>query len=96
MPMKALAMGLPVVSMPSDHISGRFAAIYYDKMDYREFIVSSPTEYVNKALMITHNAKYRLAAVAEILKRVPVLFDCSGVAASWMGFIANTTTASNI
>jgi predicted O-linked N-acetylglucosamine transferase (SPINDLY family) len=89
--MKALAMGLPVVTMPSAHISGRFASIYYDKMDYREFIVASPAEYINKALLITHNSKYRLAAVAEILKRVHVLFNCSGVAASWMEFIADAT-----
>lgn len=88
-PVKALALGLPVITMPSDYMAGRTTYVYYEQMNYFPLVVHSVSEYVTLALSITHQAKLRQLHVDEILSRVGVLFNCDGVPSSWAKFIAH-------
>jgi protein O-GlcNAc transferase len=88
--LKALSIGLPVITMPSEYMAGRFTLAHYEVMKYRELIVHSVHDYVTLALEIAHKPKLRQQYVSDILDRVHHLFECEHVVEDWVTFVSKS------
>lgn len=87
-PLAALAMGVPVVTMPSEVAAGRMALGLYKMLGYGQaddpalmkesfytpLVVQSPKDYVNVALKLAFQPKLRAFHVSNILSRRGRLF----------------------
>jgi predicted O-linked N-acetylglucosamine transferase (SPINDLY family) len=88
--LEALAMGIPVVTFPSDKLSGKQAEALYSILDYSpdELIVDSEASYVKAALALAHSKSTRLRITQELLDRRHLLFNQSAAVEDWTGFFA--------
>lgn len=84
--MQALALGTPVITMPSLRMIGRVCLSLYTRLNYFGLVVHSHTEYINLALTIAHKPKIRQAHVDQLIARRDSLFDCSHVVHDWLQF----------
>jgi predicted O-linked N-acetylglucosamine transferase (SPINDLY family) len=86
--LECFATGLPVVSMPTNKINGRFTYGYYKKIGLEsEYCVNSIEEYIDKAVSIAtlKNKSKR----TEIFEKSKVLFDEEKSCQDWENFIRN-------
>lgn len=72
---EALATGIPVVTMPSSFLRGRLTLGRYLKMGVLDCVVSSPEEYVDKAIQLGTDSNYRETVRAKILAANHVLYE---------------------
>ncbi len=72
---EAIAMGTPVVTMPSFFLRGRITAGLYRKMQVPDCIVSSNNAYIALAVKLATNVEFRRDIQAKISERSPILFD---------------------
>jgi len=72
---EALALGVPVVTLPGTWLAGRFTAALYAEMDLGECTASSPQDYVERALRLACDADRRRQVSASILERNDRLFQ---------------------
>jgi protein O-GlcNAc transferase len=72
---EALALGLPVVTLPGQFLRGRLAYAMYQQMGYRELLAASVDDYARLALRLGMEKKEREAASAAILDACGVLYD---------------------
>ncbi len=70
----ALAVGLPLVTLPGQFMRGRQSSAMLRAMGLAELIVASREEYVARALQLGRDAVYRNAVRQCILARRPELF----------------------
>ena len=76
-------LGKPVVTLPSQHIYGRFTFGFYKAMGIDEFVVSSEDEYVEKALRLGTDKEYREQWSAIIKERSSVLWNDKKSVTEW-------------
>ena len=72
---EALALGLPVVTLPGQFLRGRLTYAMYQQMGYRDLLASSGEDYVQAALRLGTDKRENKLARAAILERCGVLFD---------------------
>lgn len=72
---QALAVGTPVVTLPSPFLRGRVTAGCYRKMGHTACITASTREYIELALRLGTDVSYREKIRAEILSSNSVLFE---------------------
>jgi len=72
---EALSLGIPVVTLPAFQLRGRFSLGLYREMDLDCCIARSPDEYVEIALRLGRDAKYRKSVSEQISARCARLFD---------------------
>jgi glycosyltransferase involved in cell wall biosynthesis len=94
--LQALAVGVPVVTFPSERMAGRLTLALYDMMDYRELVVTSAAAFSTLALELAHQARLRARVVREILERRPRLFDTRAAVADWKEFIRKATAKASL
>lgn len=89
--LKALSVGVPVVTMPTLKLCGRMTLALYDMLGdkglHRNLIVSSVQDFGNLALSLTHKPKLRAEYVADILAKKHLLFDRTHAYEDWFHFI---------
>jgi len=72
---EALALGLPVVTLPGERLHGRITQACYLKMGITECIVSSPEAYIATAVKIATDAEYNQALREKILQKSGLIFE---------------------
>jgi predicted O-linked N-acetylglucosamine transferase (SPINDLY family) len=76
--LEALAMGLPVVTWPTEHVRGRLSYAFLRRAGLETGLASSAESYVETALRLAHDLELRARTRAEIAERCSVLFDDFG------------------
>ena len=69
------SFNLPVVTMPGKQIVGRITRACYRKMGVTDLIVTSPAEYVSKAVQVATDGEYRKYVTDRIAQASDVLFN---------------------
>jgi predicted O-linked N-acetylglucosamine transferase (SPINDLY family) len=72
---EALALGTPVVTLPSPYLKGRITQALYRKMRYTECIAGTREAYVDLALQLGTDRRRREAARSAILGTCDVLYE---------------------
>ena len=72
---EALAMGVPIVTLPGPYLRSRITAALYHKMDWPKLIATNPSEYVDLAVRLATDAEFHREACSEIQKRSTHLFE---------------------
>ena len=70
-----LAMGTPIVTLPSAYQRGRYTYGCYQKMQMLDCVASSPEHYVELALRLGSDRNYRRAAAERIAVANEILFE---------------------
>jgi protein O-GlcNAc transferase len=71
----ALAVGTPIVTMPSRFLPGRMTQAIYRRMGVFDCITRTPEEYAARAIRVGTDPEYRAALRARILSAHDVLYD---------------------
>lgn len=72
---EAFALGVPIVTLPADHMRGRVTAACYRKMEITDCTASSSAEYVDLAVRLACDKPYRDSIAAKIHDASDVLFE---------------------
>ena len=73
--LEGLAMGAPIVTLPSNFAPGRMTYACYRKMSYTELIATDEADYVRIALELGTDSARRAAARERILEANHVLYE---------------------
>ncbi len=71
---EGLAVGTPIVTLPSEFLRGRLTYAMYRQMGLNNLIVNSPIEYVERCVQIGTNADEQYELRKEILARGDTIF----------------------
>jgi protein O-GlcNAc transferase len=74
---EGLALGVPIVTLPSRFLRGRITFALYKQMDMLDCVVHSPREYNELALRLGTDKSYRDQVRAKILAANSVLYENS-------------------
>jgi predicted O-linked N-acetylglucosamine transferase (SPINDLY family) len=72
---EGLAIGTPIVTLPSQFMRGRVTAACYRKMQVADCIAPDPAGYVEMALRLGTDPEYRDRVKAKILAANHVLYE---------------------
>jgi len=85
--LQAMAVGAPVVTLPSELLGGRFTYGLYKRMGILECVAKDPKDYVSIALKFAYNKQERDRLSATILARNHMLFHDEGAIDQWDKFL---------
>ena len=88
---EALAVGLPVVTMPSQFLRGRITNAMYQQMGMTDLVASSAEEYVDLAIRLGTDREFRQATSKKILDACPVLFEDQRAVDAYSDFFAGVS-----
>lgn len=71
---EGLALGTPIVTMPSQFLRGRITHALYRKMGFFDCVVDSPAEYADLALRLANDRDFRQQTSERILAANSVLY----------------------
>jgi len=71
----ALAMGVPIVTLPGAYMRGRQTYSLYKRMGVMDCIVNTPREYVDKAVRLATDVSYREEIQREIRANSHLIFE---------------------
>jgi len=86
--LEALALGLPVVTLPTGLQRGRHTRAMYLKMNIDDCIAQSPEDYIRIAVRLGTDAAHRQELRNRILARNAVLFENEAVVREFERFFA--------
>lgn len=92
---EALALGLPVVTLPTDLLRGRLTAAMYQQLGFNDLAVSSPSDYIARAVQLATDRPYREQVRRAILSACPVLYDDRAIVADLQDFWEQAARESN-
>lgn len=72
---EGLALGTPIVTLPSALLRGRLTYAMYRQMELPDLIAADAADYVRLAVRLGTDADFRAATRQRIQERSPVLFD---------------------
>ncbi|MCA9211998.1 MAG: tetratricopeptide repeat protein [Planctomycetales bacterium] len=72
---EALAMGIPIVTLPAAYMRGRVTYGCYRKMGVMDCVASTSDDYVQRAVRLGTDRDYREAVSSKILSASDVLYD---------------------
>lgn len=81
-----LAMGTPVVTLPSPFLRARLTLAMYRQMEFNELVVDNARQYVDLAVRLGTDAEYRRAMRRTLLERSPVLFEDRAIVRDYEAF----------
>lgn len=84
---EALALGKPLVTLPSELLRGRITRALYEKAGYTELVADSPERFVELAVGLGTDPDRRLAAAAAIAESSAVLFEDEEEVRDFEGFL---------
>ncbi len=73
--LEALALALPIVTLPGDFMRGRMTYGFYRRMGHLDLVASDPAHYVDLAVRLANDPTWRRHQRDQIARRAPVLFD---------------------
>lgn len=94
----ALSIGIPIITMPSSKsaMNNRMTLSLLNRLGWTDgLVVSTPLEYIELALTLTHKPKVRTKYVERIISTRHKLFDCTKVVISWRKFFQNALERKN-
>lgn len=71
---EAMALGVPVVTLPGSHLYGRFTTALYEELGLQDGVADSIDDYAERAVRLARDRDYRATVSGEILRRSGVLF----------------------
>jgi protein O-GlcNAc transferase len=71
---EALALGVPIITLPTKLLRGRITSMLYEQMNVLDCLVGSREEYVQRCVQLGADATYRAAVSAKIQDASDVLF----------------------
>lgn len=83
---EGLAMGTPIVTLPSDFLRARLTLAMYRQMEYNELVVDSNRQYTDLAVKLGTDADYRRSVRQTILQRNSVLFEDRAIVRDFEAF----------
>jgi predicted O-linked N-acetylglucosamine transferase (SPINDLY family) len=89
----AFALGVPVVTLPGDHLYGRFTLGLYREMGLGDCVASTPAEYVDIAHRLASNADLRESASQAIRERSGVLYERTDITSAYADFLEHEAFA---
>lgn len=72
--LEAFYYGVPVVTLPSNFIRGRFTKGFYEKMGVMDLVVTDKKQFVEKALKVAYDKDYRSQILSKIADNKDKLF----------------------
>jgi CRISPR-associated protein Csy1 len=72
---EAMALGVPIVTLPATHLRGRLTFGLYAEMGFFDCIASSAGQYVDIAVRLGRDRELRAWASRELVERSTMLFD---------------------
>lgn len=72
---EALAMGTPVVTLPTELLRGRITRALYAKAGYEELVAGSPEAYIELAVRLGTDPAFREQARSAIAESCGILFE---------------------
>jgi len=72
---EALSLAVPVVTLPSFQLPGRFTMGLYEEIELRDCVARGPEQFVEIAVRLGMDGDYRKAISAQIAARCERLFD---------------------
>jgi predicted O-linked N-acetylglucosamine transferase (SPINDLY family) len=94
--LEALALGLPVVTLPTQLQRGRHTQAMYVKMGMRDCIAENPEQYVDIAVRLGTDMAFRDGVRARILERNHVLFEDLRVVREFERFFETALTEAGV
>jgi len=85
----AFSLGTPVVTLPSNFISGRFSYGFYQKMGIMDLVASNFDNYVELAIKCANNKEWRNTLSKQILEKTSVLFNEQKSIDDWDEMLTN-------
>jgi protein O-GlcNAc transferase len=76
--LESLAMGTPVVTLPSPYLRGRLTLAMYRRMEFMDLVAKDADDYVRIALSLGLDRDRRAAVERTIAERSPILFEDTG------------------
>jgi protein O-GlcNAc transferase len=73
--LKALALGVPIVTLPSAYLRGRLTLALYKKMQVLDCVADTSAEYIQLAVRLGTEPDYRAHLRAKILEANAVLYE---------------------
>lgn len=90
----ALSNGVPMVTLPLEHVRGRYSYGMYSQMGHDGLVASSTEEYVTLALRLFHDVAFRDAHAAAIRRKFGEdIHKNHLVAQEWLTFIFKSWTS---
>lgn len=90
----ALSNGIPMVTMPLEHVRGRYTYGMYHQMSHTDLIANSKAEYVSLALRLLHDPEFRnTQSIAIMHKFSNNIHKNHMVAQEWLTFIFKSWTS---
>jgi predicted O-linked N-acetylglucosamine transferase (SPINDLY family) len=83
---EALALGVPLVTLPGEHLYGRFTFGLYREMEIEDCVAASIDDYVERAHRLANERDYRSAVSRDIASRSGVLFDRKDITLAYADF----------
>lgn len=72
---EAIAVGTPIVTLPSQFLRGRITAALYARMGLTDCVVGTTADYVTLAVRIANDGNFRRRLVEQIQSRSSILFE---------------------
>lgn len=72
---EAMAFGKPIVTLPGNHLHGRFTAALYEELGIRDCIADTVADYIERALAIAQNRDAQEVMAREVRSRSALLFE---------------------
>jgi predicted O-linked N-acetylglucosamine transferase (SPINDLY family) len=73
--LEAMAIGVPVVTIPGEFVRGRYTYAYYKQMGVMDCVAASREDYVRIAVRLATDADFKEKMRRDILSRSAVLFE---------------------
>jgi len=86
---EALALGTPVVTLPSEFLRGRISCGIYKKMGMTDCIVSTPETYAATAIKLGTDPDYRESIRSRILSANHELYEDMGAVEAFEAFLTS-------
>jgi protein O-GlcNAc transferase len=85
--MEAFDLDVPVVTMPTKYLNGRFTFGMYKKMGFIDLVADSPQNYINMAVKVANDKQWRNVIIEKIKKNKNVLFQEKASVNDWGSFL---------
>jgi protein O-GlcNAc transferase len=92
---EALAVGTPVVTLPSGFLRGRITLALYRQMNVTDCVAASPEEYVERAVQLGTDREFRAAVRTKIAAAADELFDDTTGVRELEDFLRKATAGSD-
>ena len=86
-----LIAGVPVITLPSEHLRGRMGAAFYRTMNIPELVAKNRSDYAHIAIKLSANSTFYSHMRQLILERSGLIWEDMSVPFNWMQFLARVS-----